>query len=73
MSAIKARLIEGGASGAFFFFTQDERFIAKSCTHGEITHISKTATAMAKYVKDTPFTFITKVALRCITSRMHVN
>jgi hypothetical protein len=61
MKTIKERLTEGGASGAFFFFTKDERFIAKSCTTDEIAHIRRSAVSMAKYLEDNPFSFITKV------------
>lgn len=61
MKTIKERLTEGGASGAFFFFTKDERFIAKSCTTDEIAHIRRTAMAMEKYLAENPASFITKI------------
>jgi 1-phosphatidylinositol-4-phosphate 5-kinase len=61
MKTIKERLTEGGASGAFFFFTKDERFIAKSCTTDEIAHIRRSAVSMAGYLEENPFSFITKI------------
>lgn len=61
MKTIKERLTEGGASGAFFFFTKDERFIAKSCTTDEIAHIRRSAVLMAHYLEENPYSFITKV------------
>lgn len=68
MKTIKERLTEGGASGAFFFFTKDERFIAKSCTTDEIAHIRRSAVLMAKYLEENPFSFITKVSGVCVGS-----
>lgn len=61
MKTIKERLTEGGASGAFFFFTKDERFIAKSCTTDEIAHIRRSAHQMEKYLSENPASFITKI------------
>jgi 1-phosphatidylinositol-4-phosphate 5-kinase len=61
MKTIKERLTEGGASGAFFFFTKDERFIAKSCTTDEIAHIRRSAVQMEKYLSENPASFITKI------------
>ena len=61
MKTIKERLTEGGASGAFFFFTKDERFIAKSCTTDEIAHIRRSAVLMSEYLEANPYSFITKV------------
>lgn len=61
MKTIKERLTEGGASGAFFFFTKDERFIAKSCTTDEVAHIRRSAVVMAKYLEENPYSFITKI------------
>jgi hypothetical protein len=65
MKTIKERLTEGGASGAFFFFTKDERFIAKSCTTDEIDHIRRSAVAVSKYLEENPVSFITKVLFQC--------
>jgi hypothetical protein len=61
MKTIKERLTEGGASGAFFFFTKDENFIAKSCTLDEIAHIRRSSLMLAKYFHENPESFITKV------------
>lgn len=61
MATIKERLTEGGASGAFFFFTKDETFIAKSCTVEEFIHIRKSASILANYFEENPHSFITKV------------
>ncbi len=61
MKTIKERLTEGGASGAFFFFTKDEKFIAKSCTTEEFLHIRRTAPKLADYFEQHSHSFITKV------------
>jgi hypothetical protein len=60
---IKERLTEGGASGAFFFFTKDEKFIAKSCTLEEIAHIRRSSLMLANYFQENPESFITRVPL----------
>jgi hypothetical protein len=61
MKTIKERLTEGGASGAFFFFTKDEKFIAKSCTLDEIAHIRRSSLMLSKYFQENPESFITRV------------
>jgi hypothetical protein len=58
---IKERLTEGGASGAFFFFTKDEKFIAKSCTLEEIAHIRRSSLILADYFQENPESFLTRV------------
>lgn len=62
MKTIKERLTEGGASGAFFFFTKDEKFIAKSCTLDEIAHIRRSSLMLSKYFQENPESFITRVS-----------
>lgn len=66
MKTIKERLTEGGASGAFFFFTKDEKFIAKSCTLDEIAHIRRSSLMLAKYFHENPESFITKVGIAVV-------
>ena len=61
MKTIKERLTEGGASGAFFFFTKDEKFIAKSCTFDEINHIRQSSFMLSKYFEENPESFITRL------------
>ena len=60
-STIKEQVTAGGNSGAFFFFSKDQQFIAKSCTVEEFTHICESASKMAEYWKKNPSSFITKV------------
>lgn len=48
-TTIKERVTQGGASGAFFFFSRDEKFIAKSCTEEELGTLTKNAKAYADY------------------------
>eukprot|EP00602_Paraphysomonas_sp_CaronLab_P002811 CAMPEP_0185026992 /NCGR_PEP_ID=MMETSP1103-20130426/11740_1 /TAXON_ID=36769 /ORGANISM="Paraphysomonas bandaiensis, Strain Caron Lab Isolate" /LENGTH=1008 /DNA_ID=CAMNT_0027560801 /DNA_START=160 /DNA_END=3186 /DNA_ORIENTATION=- len=61
MKTIKERLTEGGASGAFFFFTKDEKFISKSCTLDEIAHIRRSSLMLSRYFQENPDSFITKI------------
>ena len=49
-TTIKERVTQGGASGAFFFFSRDELFIAKSCTEEELDTLTKNAKHYADYV-----------------------
>jgi 1-phosphatidylinositol-4-phosphate 5-kinase len=49
-TTIKERVTQGGASGAFFFFSRDELFIAKSCTTEELETIRRNAVAYADYI-----------------------
>lgn len=58
---IKERLTEGGASGAFFFFSKDETFIAKSCTIEEFLHIRRTAETLANYFEQYTQSYITRI------------
>lgn len=45
----------------FFFFTKDERFIAKSCTLEEITHIRRSSLMISNYFLENPDSFITRI------------
>lgn len=60
-TTIKERLTQGGASGAFFFFSKDEKFIAKSCSEEELQTLSENAEKYANYLVSHPDSFITKV------------
>lgn len=50
-TTIKERVTQGGASGAFFFFSKDELFIAKSCTPEEFEVLTSNAKAYADYLE----------------------
>ena len=68
-TTIKERLTEGGASGAFFFFSKDEVFIAKSCTEEEAQVLKNNAKQYADYL-ESPLgkkTYISKVMLNLQT------
>lgn len=58
----KVGVSESGASGAIFFFSKDNQFIAKSCTQEEIEHLKTVAPKLRDYFKDNPNTLITQVA-----------
>jgi hypothetical protein len=60
-TTIKERLTQGGASGAFFFFSQGEQLIAKSCTEEDIETIKDTAARYADYIEKNRDTFVTKI------------
>jgi len=60
-NTIKERLTEGGASGAFFFFSMGERFIAKSCTETEMDALISNASKYANYLADNRESFITRI------------
>jgi hypothetical protein len=49
-TTIKERVTQGGASGAFFFFSRDEKFIAKSCTAEEFAVLCVNAKRYADYL-----------------------
>ena len=42
-------MTQGGASGAFFFYSRDEIFIAKSCTKNEFQVLLDNATQFKEY------------------------
>lgn len=50
-TTIKERLTDGGASGAFFFFSRDEIFIAKSCHYNELLVLTDNAKQYADYLE----------------------
>jgi hypothetical protein len=50
-TTIKERVTQGGASGAFFFFSRDELFICKSCTEDEFNVLISNAKAYADYLE----------------------
>lgn len=60
---IKERLVSGGASGAFFFFSKDEVFLAKSCTEEEANVLKDNAKEYADYLtsENGKNTYIAKV------------
>ena len=60
-TTIKERLTQGGASGAFFFFSKGENFIAKSCTKEEVNTLEKNAKGYADHMVNYPNSFISKV------------
>eukprot|EP00599_Poterioochromonas_sp_BG-1_P003773 CAMPEP_0173153928 /NCGR_PEP_ID=MMETSP1105-20130129/13163_1 /TAXON_ID=2985 /ORGANISM="Ochromonas sp., Strain BG-1" /LENGTH=797 /DNA_ID=CAMNT_0014069979 /DNA_START=811 /DNA_END=3207 /DNA_ORIENTATION=+ len=60
-NTIKERLTQGGASGAFFFFSKGEKFIAKSCTTEEMDTLKTNAKAYADYMVNHPNSYISKI------------
>jgi len=58
---LKARLTQGGASGALFFFSHDEKFIAKSCSKAERDVILGNAKSYCEYLEQNVDTYITKI------------
>jgi hypothetical protein len=50
-TTIKERVTQGGASGAFFFFSRDEKFICKSCTEEEFHVLTSNAKEYADYLE----------------------
>jgi len=58
---LKARLTQGGASGALFFFSNCESFIAKSCSRAEREVVISNAKEYCEYIEKNPNTRITKI------------
>ena len=58
---IKERVAEGGASGAFFFYSQGERFVAKSCTAEELNNLLGNASNYTEHVTNHPNCIINNV------------
>eukprot|EP01035_Chromulina_nebulosa_P023930 gene23930-31058_t len=58
---MKERLSEGGASGALFFFSRDELFIAKSCKYEELVTITSNAKKYCEYLCANKNSYISKV------------
>ena len=60
-TTIKERLTQGGASGAFFFFSKGENFIAKSCTEEEAHTLERNAAKYADYMCKNKKSYISKI------------
>lgn len=60
-TTIKERLTQGGASGAFFFFSKGENFIAKSCTEEEAYTLERNAAKYADYMCKNKKSYISKI------------
>lgn len=58
---VKERLQDGGASGAFFFFSKGERFMAKSCSEAELLNIRRNVHTYADYFEKNPMSCIARV------------
>ena len=61
LERVKERLTQGGASGAFFFFSKDEFLIAKSCTEEEAEVLVNNAEKYADYMTSHRDSYISKV------------
>ena len=59
---VKQRLTEGGASGAFFLFSQCERFMVKSCSKEEMMVLLENAEDYASYLSRNRDSFIARVS-----------
>ncbi len=58
---IKERVNEGGASNAFFFYSDGEKFLAKSCSVVEIDVLRRNARKYVEYMCDNRDSLITKI------------
>lgn len=58
---VKERLQDGGASGAFFFFSKGERFMAKSCSEAELLNIRRNVHTYASYFEKNPMSCIARI------------
>lgn len=58
---VKERLQDGGASGAFFFFSKGERFMAKSCSEDELMNIRVNINTYADYFEKNPMSCIARI------------
>ncbi len=58
---IKERVNEGGASNAFFFYSDGEKFLAKSCSLSEIDVLRRNARKYVEYMCDNRDSLITKI------------
>jgi hypothetical protein len=59
--SIKQRMTEGGASGAFFFFSKTDKFVGKSCTEEEMEVLVQNAQVYSEYMTGNINTFICKI------------
>jgi predicted lipoprotein with Yx(FWY)xxD motif len=59
----KERITKGGASGAFFFFSNDDKFVAKSCSQSEFNMLLKYPPEFADYYEslEGKYSFIGRV------------
>ena len=62
-ATLKERVTQGGASGAFFFFSKNETLIAKSCSLEELTSLRTYAKKYADYMEENPESYIGKVGV----------
>ena len=71
-TTIKERLTQGGASGAFFFFSKGEKFIAKSCSSSELDTLKHNAEAYANYMEVNKDSYIvaSTVPIACRSTAM---
>jgi hypothetical protein len=60
---LKQRLVQGGLSGAFFFFAKHETLIAKSCSIDELNILRNEAKPYADYLVSNPESYIGKVRI----------
>lgn len=60
-TTIKERISDGGASGALFFFSKSEKFIAKSCTVEEVNNLKSIAALYATYLEMNGNSYISKI------------
>jgi hypothetical protein len=58
---VKERLTEGGASGAFFFYSQGEKFVAKSLKRTDIDNLLGCVEAYTTHLLNNKNSLITKV------------
>ena len=58
---VKEKIVEGGASGAFFFFSKGEKFIAKSCSRQDLKVLKSNAEQYAQYMIRNTNSYLTKV------------
>mmetsp|Transcript_1142 Transcript_1142/g.998 ORF Transcript_1142/g.998 Transcript_1142/m.998 type:complete len:1070 (-) Transcript_1142:43-3252(-) len=74
-TTIKERLNDGGASGAFFFFSKDEVFLAKSCNESELDCLRSSARSFASYLESNNDSFICRIygayRLRIYNTSLH--
>lgn len=61
LERVKERLTQGGASGAFFFFSKDECLIAKSCTEEDVQVLVENAKQYADYMTTNKGSYISKI------------
>ena len=57
----KEKITEGGASGAFFFYSGDSRFISKSCTESEFQKLISIIGPYHKHVMAHPSTLLIRI------------